>query len=247
MANNWSAERDSNGASVSNNHVPLTLEQIEQLCALDTCTVANAIERFNLRLRNEGYTAPGIKCVNGSFKPIVGFAGTCRVKTSNPPMSGNYYYDRTDWWNAIETLPKPRIAVIQDVDSAPALGASVGEVHAAILKALSCVGVITDGGVRDLPAVAALNFPMFACHVSLSHAYAHVIDYGTKVTVSGLEIALGDLLMGDCHGVLSIPREIAADVASVAQEIARAERKVIDLCASPEFTIEKLRTAIETL
>jgi len=234
-----SAGRDSEG--------PLTADQIEELRALDTCVVANAIERFNLRLRNEGYTAPGLSCVNGTFPPIVGYAATCRVKTSNPPMTGNYYYDRTDWWQAIERLPKPRIAVIQDIDPVPGLGAPLGEVHASILKALNCVGAVTNGSVRDVPAAAALGFPMFSCHVSVSHAYVHMVDYGTTVSISGLEITSGDLLMADCHGVLSIPRQIAPELASVARELIQNERVVIDLCASPDFTIEKLRTAIETL
>jgi 4-hydroxy-4-methyl-2-oxoglutarate aldolase len=88
---------------------------------------------------------------------------------------------------------------------------------------------------------------MFSCHVSVSHAYVHMVDYGTTVSISGLEITSGDLLMADCHGVLSIPRQIAPELASVARELIQNERVVIDLCASPDFTIEKLRTAIETL
>jgi len=51
----------------------------------------------------------------------------------------------------------------------------VGEVHAAILKAFHCVGVITDGSVRDIPAVAAMGFPMFARSASVSHAYTHIV------------------------------------------------------------------------
>jgi regulator of RNase E activity RraA len=88
---------------------------------------------------------------------------------------------------------------------------------------------------------------MFACHVSVSHAYIHLVDYGRPVSIAGLEIASGDLIMADCHGVLSIPLQVASEVASVARELVRSERRVIDLCASPEFSIEKLRTAIEGL
>src|SRR4051794_29964558 len=109
--------------------LPLTSAQLAEIRAFDTCTVANAIERFNVRLRNEGYTSPGLRCVNGTFPPLLGYAATCRVKSSNPPVTGNYYYDRTDWWQAIEALPAPRIAVIQDADPVPGFGASIGEVH----------------------------------------------------------------------------------------------------------------------
>jgi 4-hydroxy-4-methyl-2-oxoglutarate aldolase len=227
--------------------IHLSPEQLDELRPFDTCTLANAIETFNIRLRNEGYTSPGLRCVNGKFPAILGYAATCRVKSSNPPMTGNYYYDRTDWWSVIQSLPRPRVAVIEDVDSAPGTGASVGEVHAAILKALDCIGAVTNGAVRDLPAVAALNFPMFACHVSVSHAYVHMIDYGGPVTISGLQIGSGDLIMADCHGVLSIPSVVAPELARVARELTEKERRVIDLCQSPAFSIENLRAAIESL
>ena len=122
-----------------------------------------------------------------------------------------------------------------------------GETHASILSALQCVGVVTDGAVRDLPAVRAMRFSMFARHVSVSHAYVHMLDFGTPVEIFGLEICSGDLLYGDCHGVVSIPQEIAAEVAAQAEKLQKKERAIIDLCRSSEFTIDKLRIAVREL
>ena len=48
------------GESCSN-HI-LSREQMNAICEFDTCTIANAIETFNIRLRNEGYTQPGLRC-----------------------------------------------------------------------------------------------------------------------------------------------------------------------------------------
>src|SRR5215467_392424 len=108
-------------------------EQVEALRQFDTCTLSNAMEEFKIRLRNEGYTRPGLLCRTGVFAPSVGFAATCRVKAAEPPLTGgSYYFDRTDWCSAIESLPAPRIAVIEDLDSSPGAGACVGEVHAAM-------------------------------------------------------------------------------------------------------------------
>jgi len=94
---------------------------------------------------------------------------------------GGYIYDRTDWWKEILAVPAPRIVVIQDVDANPGLGAFVGEVHAHILQALGCVGVVTNGAVRDLNAIEGSGFQVFAGNVSVSHAYAHVFDFGGPV------------------------------------------------------------------
>ena len=64
-----------------------------------------------------------------------------------------------------------------------------------------------------------MGFPMFAQFVTVSHAYTHVVEYGTPVEIFGLQISSGDLLFADCHGVISIPPGIAEDVVRVAGEI----------------------------
>lgn len=225
----------------------LTNDQLGAIGQFDTCALSNAIEEFGLRLRNEGYTRPGLHCLFPELPGMLGYAVTSRIKGSNPPPTGHSYYDRTDWWNRMAEQPARRVAVIQDIDENRGIGASVGEVHASIFQALGCVGVVTDGAVRDLAAVRALRFPMFAGCVSVSHAYVHMVDFGNPVEIFGLKIHSGDLLYGDCHGVLSIPQEIAGEVSAKACELLRKERRVIDLCRSPEFTIEKLQAAVKDL
>jgi 4-hydroxy-4-methyl-2-oxoglutarate aldolase len=225
----------------------LAIAQLDAIKRFDTCSLSNAIEAFGLRLRNEGYTKSGLRCIFPELDPMLGYAVTSRIKTSDPPVTGSYYFDRNDWWELMLKGPAPRVAVIQDIDPNPGIGASIGEVHASILQALQCVGVVTDGAVRDLAPVRAMRFPMFARCVSVSHAYVHMVDFGSPVEISGLKIRCGDLLYGDCHGVLSIPFEIAGEVAAKAEELLKKERKVIDLCRSPEFSIEKLRLVLKDL
>lgn len=226
--------------------VPKTLAYpLDAIREFDTCTIANAIEQFGVRLRNEGYTRPGLKCVTGGFPKLLGFAATCRVRSSDPPMRGNSYLERTDWWGAIERMPIPRIAVIQDLEADTGSASAVGEVHAAILKAFRCEGVITNGAVRDVPGVREMQFPMFASAVAVSHSYSHVVDYGQPVEILGLEIRAGDLLYADCHGVVSIPHKIAPEIPAAAAKIRAHEQRIIDVCRSPNFSPEKLLRAIE--
>ncbi len=216
-------------------------ENFEALKQFDTCILADAIETCDVRLRNQGYTQPGLRCVNGEFAPVIGYAVTARVKTSNPPVLGNSFLSDHEWWPAIERWPIPRIIAIQDVDANPGLGASVGQVAAAILQSLHCVGVVTNGAVRDLHAVAKMGLPLFARHVLPSHAYAHLVDHFQPVEICGLAIRSGDLLMADCHGVVSIPLELLPRLPKIADDLLRRKRKIIDFCRSSEFSLEKLR------
>ena len=116
----------------------------------------------------------------------------------------------------------------------------MGEVHSAILKALRCDGAITNGAVRDVAAVGKLKFPLFAPFVTASHSYMHMVDYGGPVEIFGLTVQTGDLLYADCHGVISIPLQIAAELPQAAARIQVKEQKIVELCLSPDFSTEKL-------
>ena len=177
--------------------------------------------------------------------PLLGHAATVKIRASNPPPDGHDYLDRTDWWNYILATPPPRVVVVEDLDRKPGRGAFLGEVHVNILRALGCSGAVTNGAVRDLPAVESAGFHFFACGVSVSHAYVHIVEIGAPVEVGGLKIQPGDLLHGDRHGVLSVPKEIAANIPAAAAKLFEKERRLIALCRSSGFSLDKLRAAVK--
>jgi len=218
----------------------LTEEELDALRQFDTCMVANAVETFNVRLHNTGFTNASIHCMFEDAPPMVGYAATARLRSGQPPMVGSSFRDRGDFWNSILEIPAPRILVLEDKDNPPGRGAFVGDMHSAILKALGCIGYVTNGAVRELPSVRAIGIQLFAGSVAVSHAYAHIFDVGAAITVGGMEVRPGELLHGDRHGVLAIPAEIAAAIPAVATEIQKAEQNVIDFCRSSAFSVAKL-------
>ena len=225
-------------------NTPLTFEQLEALRRLDACILANAIETFRQRLRNEGFMDNSVRCLFPRLQPMLGYAATIKIRGSAPPTADGRFPERTDWWDYIVSLPAPRVVVVEDVSSRPGLGSLVGAVHMNILRALNCVGVVTNGAVRDIPAADSAGFHFFAGSVTVSHAYIHIVEIGNQVQVGGLKIKSGDLLHGDMHGVQSIPLDIAARIPAMAAKIAAKEQELIALCRSPEFSLEKLRAAI---
>src|SRR5580700_5848097 len=226
---------------------PVSAAELDALRRLDTCTVSNAIETFAVRLRNTGFADARVRCMFEDFPPMVGYAATAQMRSGEPPIAGRIYLDRTDWWNSILEVPAPRIVVLEDLDKPPGVGAFIGGMHAAILRALGCVGYVTDGAVRELPRVKESGLQLFAGNVAVSHAYAHIFDFGSKVRVGGLEVHPGDLLHGDRHGLLSVPKEVASEIPAVAARLQAAEKRVIEFCRSPEFSVEKLRQILKEL
>ncbi|HTS59718.1 MAG TPA: RraA family protein [Terriglobales bacterium] len=216
-------------------------QDIEALRSMETCVVSNAIETFDVRLRNTGFARSTIRCFFEDLPPMVGYAATARLRSSEPPMAGRAFHDRSDWWNSILAIPYPRIVVLEDIDESPGIGAFLGDMHAAMLRALGCVGFVTNGAVRELPRVRRVGLQVFAGNVAVSHAYAHIFDLGAEVNVGGLGIKPNDLLHGDRHGVLTVPKQIAGQIPSVAARLQQMEQRVIDYCQSKDFSLAELQ------
>jgi regulator of RNase E activity RraA len=225
----------------------LSQSELEALQELDTCMVSNAIETFKVRLRNTGFANSSVRCFFEDFPPMVGYAATARVRSEDPPIDKKTVHDRSEWWKSILEVPAPRIVVLEDMDEPPGRGAFIGDVHAAILQALGCTGVITNGAVRELPRIQETGFHLFAGNVAVSHSYAHIFHLGSTVKIGGLEVRPGDLLHGDRHGVLNIPLQIASQVPSVARGLREKENKLIALCRAGRIPLDKLREMIRVL
>lgn len=230
--------------------VRLARETLAALAALDTCTVANAVESTGVRLRNEGFIDASVVCQFPELGPLVGYALPLRIRTADPPvrdaLAARAEGVRCDWWDQVVELPEPRVLVVEDVDLRPGLGAFFGEVHANVFKALGCAGLVTNGAVRDLDAVRGTGFQFFAAHAAVSHAYAHVVEVGMPVRIGGLQVRAGDLLHGDRHGVLSIPPDIAARIPGIAADMRREEQALIEYCQSPGFSLSGLRRLLRS-
>jgi regulator of RNase E activity RraA len=220
---------------------------LEELRQIDSCSVANAIETFGVRMRNTGFSDSSVHCLFEDAPPMVGHAATMRIRTAEPPMEGESYFYRLDWLDYFSGIPSPRVLVLEDMDSTSGLGAFVGDVHANILSALGCVGVVTNGAVRDVETARGLKLQMFAHNVSVSHSFAHVMDFGSSVMITGMEVRSGDILHGDRHGVQTIPLQIAPSIPAVVQRMRDEELEIVRLAQSDDFSVEKLRTIVEAI
>ena len=222
----------------------VTQEVVRALAQLDSCTVSNVIDALDVRLRNQGFCDGTIRCMLPALPPACGYAVTCSIRSANPPMEGQSYQDRTDWWDFIRKQPEPRIMVLQDIDEHPGTGAFIGEIHANILRALGCVACVTNGRVRSLPAAEEIGMQLFAKGVVVSHAFAHLISFGRPAMIGGLEINTGDLLHGDRHGVLTVPDEVAADVVEKAPAVLRQRKEIVEYCRTKKISLEKLKQLV---
>lgn len=221
---------------------------LDAIRPLGTSLVADAIETLSIRLANEGFIRSGVLTdLTPKLPPLLGYAVTARIRTVHPPMNGAVFAENNAWLRYIATLPEPRIVVLQDFDHSPGLGAFFGEMHAAVHQALGCIGVVTNGAVRDLQLLNKLGFHCYAGQVSVSRAYAHVTDFGVPVDIGGLMIKPGDLLYGDGNGVISIPLQNAELIPAAALIIQEKTHQTLELCTSGKFTLAEFEALTASL
>jgi 4-hydroxy-4-methyl-2-oxoglutarate aldolase len=211
-------------------------EVLEALRRYDTPTIANAIEELDIRPRDEGFASIDVRCMFPELGVMVGYAATAAIRARGAGHGG----DHAALWSHVRQSPPPRVVVVQDLDDPPAHGSLWGEVNASVFQALGCAGAVTDGSVRDLNEVRGMGFHFFARGAGVSHAYVRVESVGEPVLVGGLTIAPGDLIHADQHGVLLVPREIAAELPAAADRVIEREQTFIRWVRSPDFDPDRL-------
>mgnify|MGYP001452146042 FL=1 len=218
----------------------VTAVQIKLIGEMQTCAVSNAIEGLNVRSRTEGFMTPDIKSMFPGMVAMAGHAVTAVIKASTPP-SENMNFSRVTWVDEILKIPAPRVIVMKDLDHPNVIGSFWGEVQSAIHTALDCVGVVTDGGVRDLDEMQEYGFNAFATTQLVSRANVHLVEANIPVSIGGVTVSPGDILLGDKHGVISIPKEVVEDLPAAIAKVEAGEKEIIDVCKSKDFSPERLK------
>lgn len=218
----------------------LSPDQLAALARIDSPTVSNAIEAFNVRSRVEGYAGWELRCAFPELGTTVGYAVTCTADSTSEMRRDDRGLLRL--WAAVEAAPKPAVIVIKDIGPQRSRSCHMGEVMATTAKALGTVGCVSDGGLRDVNEVRALGgFQYFCPGFVVSHGNAVICDVGVDVHVDGMDVRPGDLLHGDVNGLLVIPEGIADRVAAQVQKVRDVEREVLEFVRQPGLTVEKLR------
>ena len=104
------------------------------------------------------------------------------------------------------------------------------------MKRVGAVGLVTDGGLRDIKEVTALEgFHYFGRGLVVAHGQPCIYDVGATVTICGMEVHPGDLLHGDENGITVVPAQIAAEVVAKALEVREHEQGRLKEILGPDF------------
>lgn len=137
---------------------------------------------------------------------------------------------------AMEKAPRGSILV---VSTSSFIAGYWGEVLTVAAEAAGIVGLVIDGGVRDIAALTARRFPVFSRGVSMRGTIkASAPSVGLPISLTGTPVAAGDLVVADDDGVLVIPAGRAEYTLTQGQIRADKEAKFMDALTKGQSTLE---------
>ncbi len=175
----------------------------------NTPSVYNGWEQITKKDRTEGrFNRQPSHDYMEQMGVMVGYVATVVVEPSKAEHQRNNPNAQREYMEYLETLPKPIIVVVQDLDCTH-IGSFWGEINANMHKAMGCVGTITDGAIRDLDEMTNAGFKAIAKQLCVGHAYSTPVKWGMEVEVFGTKVKPGDIIHADKHGFMAIDPEDA--------------------------------------
>lgn len=106
--------------------------------------------------------------------------------------------------------------------------AHIGELSVTSLQSRGCRGAVVDGGARDVNYILDRDFPVFARYNTPADAVSRweILEWGVEAVVGGVQVARGDIVVGDADGVVVIPEDISEEILVEAEELVDTEDRV---------------------
>jgi 4-hydroxy-4-methyl-2-oxoglutarate aldolase len=131
-------------------------------------------------------------------------------------------------------------ALVVDVGDFRELG-YWGEVLTTAAEARRVAGLVIDGGVRDVEQIHVHRFPAFSSAIALRGATkTRAGTVGQPIRCGGVQVELGDWVVGDADGVVIVPDASLADVINRARVRARREEEMFGELRRGRTTLELL-------
>jgi 4-hydroxy-4-methyl-2-oxoglutarate aldolase len=193
---------------------------LEELKRFDTPSITNVVATYPtsplcLGLYNpwseNWYTDQSIRCMYPELGPLAGYAVTCVYGIPDPNFSELTFMDVVE---ALDAAKKPTVLVLQQKfppEIAGKVGLAGGNMVSA-MKALGCVGLISNGPSRDLDEIRPLGFQYMLTGVTAGHGAMAVQAVNVPVTVGGMDVAPGELIHMDENGAVKFPADKLAAV-----------------------------------
>lgn len=187
-----------------------------------------------------------IQSVTRSLGPTVGVAVTCEIDTSTPGATPEWdaYYNQI---NEISNMKVPAVWVAKTVGSRPDHECVLGDGMGKTLFAAGCIGVVTDGGVRDVHGLLSIPFAAYCRGTTIHHCAIRFLKSGEPVEIGGITIRPGDVLHANTEGVIRIPSSCLKELPARATQMRAFEHAAHCILRRTDLAVAEKRQRVGQL
>lgn len=210
----------------------LNSEQISALNSLATSTLTHQLQQRGIR----STFLSGLKPLQPTLR-MVGRARTLRYVALREDQQAQYASGLNAQRRVVESMRPGEVLVIEARGVPDA--ATIGDIYATRAFKLGATGIVTDGALRDTPAIVDMHMPVY-------HLASHGATYGRQhmpfsvdepITCAGVFVVPGDVIVGDGEGAVVIPQALVDEVLRDALAQEERERFALERVAAGEPTI----------
>jgi len=219
----------------------LTDELRAQFARVSSATLAHQLQRRGIR----STFLSGLKPVRDG-QQMIGVAHTLRYVPMREDLQAQLMGGQNAQRRAVESLEPGEVLVIEARGESDA--GTIGDIYVRRAMRRGAAGVVTDGALRDTPAIRAMELPVYhrASHAATFGRLHLPLDHQLPIACAGVTVLPGDVVVGDAEGVVVVPAALAAEVAAdaVQQELEEewaAERVEAGESTEGTFPIAKAR------
>ena len=191
----------------------MTSDAVARAARLDTPAISDALDKLGINGQ-----CHGIVPVNRAFQ-MTGRAWTLQYGPAGKPAG-----TVGDYIDEIET------GTVVVLDNRGRTDMTVwGDILTEVAHRRRVAGTLINGVNRDSAKCVELNYPVFSrgVYVRTGKDRTQVEATGVPVEVGGVRVAPGDIVRGDCDGVVIIPRAHEEAVLSIAEQIQETEHRIL--------------------
>jgi len=217
---------------------------IDQLCEYDTALLANTIGYLDPTPPEQYYMGGSIRSLTPTVAPTAGIAVTTVWDGCSPGKED----DADAFWTLMDqmrAMDAPSIWVVQAVGPRPDHNCIMGDGMAKMMHSCGAVGVVTNGGVRDIPGMMATPFSVHARGTVIHHTGCRCISINQPVEVGGITVNPSDMLHTNAEGVIKIPPGCAEQLPEAAARMRAFEHEVHRISRQKNVSATEVQAATQ--
>ncbi len=161
------------------------------------------------------------------IKSAVGYAVTVEYRTDSEEFQASHPDNLKEWFSFLAAIPGPKVVMCRDLNAPAICGATTGELMSSVYKNLGCVGLVTDGAVRDIDESAASGFKLLGKRLMVGHGYACPVRWGGDIELLGTTVRTGDLVHIDKYGFICLEEAEQRHVLEAARRLDAIECRTV--------------------